>query len=444
MPKIIVTSRVIRNSPKGNAGNLVKYMAKREGVEKLPMNETDQPATVRQQRLIRQILKADPDAKNYPEYQSFLPQQTKANATEFLDAYVERNADWVNDLQKLVEYMAERPGVEKLGKHGLFSMMDEPIDLDQVAEDVANHPGYIWTHVVSLHREDAERLGYNNAEAWKELVRRNMIELASAHKIDLDNLQWYAAFHYTGHHPHIHLLVYAKDAKQGWLSKNGIDELRSALANDIFRNEQHKLFTMETELRDRLKDEARDRLQKMLETLEESYAPDNETLALFQNLINQLRTYKGRKQYGYFPPEMKETVNSIVCALAKDERIAELYDEWSAINREKLSLYHEKETPPVPLEDNKEFRSIKNEIIKYAAELAETPEAQLSSVYHRSALRMLAVSFGKLLADGYVKRQKQLQSQIDERLRSKIEQKKAAHGIKTDLSVQDEGWGPTM
>ena len=325
MPKIIVTSRIIKNSPKGNAGNLVKYMARREGVEKLPMNETDQPATVRQQRLIRQILKADPSAKNYPEYQSFLPQQTKANATEFLDAYIERNADRVNDLQKLVEYMAERPGVEKLGKHGLFSMTDDPIDLDQVAEDVANHPGYIWTHVVSLHREDAERLGYNNAEAWKELVRRNMIELASAHKIDLDNLQWYAAFHNTGHHPHIHLLVYAKDAKQGWLSKNGIDDLRSAFGNDIFRNEQHKLFTMETELRERLKEEARERLQKLLEELEQSYAPDADLLHLFQTLIDRLSTYKGRKQYGYFPPEMKETVDAIVL-LASFIR-AELVDQ---------------------------------------------------------------------------------------------------------------------
>jgi len=444
MPKIIVTSRIIKNSPKGNAGNLVKYMGTREGVEKLPINETNQPVTVRQQRLIRQIVKADPDAKTYPEYQSFLAKQTKANATEFLDAYIERNADRVNDLQKLVEYMAERPGVEKLGKHGLFSMTDEPIDLDQVAAEVADHSGYIWTHVVSLHREDAERLGYNNAEAWKELVRRNMIELAAAHKIDLDNLQWYAAFHNTAHHPHIHLLVYAKDAKQGWLSKNGIDELRNAFGNDIFRNEQYKLFTMETELRDRLKEEARERLQKLLEELEQSYAPDDDLLHLFQTLIDQLSTYKGRKQYGYLPPEMKETVDAIVRALAKDERIAELYSEWTAINREKLSLYHEKKTPSVPLEDNKEFRSIKNEIIKYAAALIETPEAQLSSVYHRSALRMLAVSLGKLLADGYVKRQKKLQSQIDERLRSKIEQKKAAHGIKTDFSVQDEGWGQTM
>ena len=444
MAKIIVTSRVTKNSPAGNAGNLVKYMGTREGVEKLPLNEETVAATVRQQRLIKQILKADPDAKKYPEYQEYLSAATKTSATEFLDAYIERNADRVNDLQKLVEYMAERPGVEKLGEHGLFSMTDDPIDLDQVAEEVANHPGYIWTHVVSLHREDAERLGYNNAAAWKDLVRRNVTELAAAHKIDLDNLQWYAAFHNTAHHPHIHLLVYAKDAKQGWLSKKGIDELRSAFGNDIFRNEQHKLFVMETELRDRLREEARERIRKLVEELENAYAPDADLLDLFQKLIDQLGTYKGRRQYGYFPPEMKETVDAIVRKLAEDDRIAKLYDEWIAVNKEKLSLYHEKETPPVALEDNKEFRSIKNEIIKCAADVMQTPEAQYTSVYHRSSLRMLAVSLGKLIESSYEKRRQKLQSQIDERLRSKIEQKKAAHGLKTDFSAQDQGWGPII
>ena len=444
MAKIIVTSRVTKNSPAGNAGNLVKYMGTREGVEKLPLNEETVAATVRQQRLIKQILKADPDAKKYPEYQEYLSAATKTSATEFLDAYIERNADRAHELQKLVEYMAERPGVEKLGKHGLFSMTDEPIDLDQVAEEVANHPGYIWTHVVSLHREDAERLGYNNAAAWKDLVRRNVTELAAAHKIDLDNLQWYAAFHNTAHHPHIHLLVYAKDAKQGWLSKKGIDELRSTFGNDIFRNEQHKLFVMETELRDRLREEARERIRKLVEELENAYAPDADLLDLFQKLIDQLGTYKGRRQYGYFPPEMKETVDAIVRKLAEDDRIAKLYDEWIAVNKEKLSLYHEKETPPVALEDNKEFRSIKNEIIKCAADVMQTPEAQYTSVYHRSSLRMLAVSLGKLIESSYEKRRQKLQSQIDERLRSKIEQKKAAHGLKTDFSAQDQGWGPII
>ena len=209
MAKIIVSSRYVRNTPKRSAANLVRYMGTREGVEKVPVGIEDGPATVRQQRLIKDLLETDADAKNTFEYQDYENNPTKQNATEFIDAFIERNADRTGEIDKLVKYMAERPGVEKLGPHGLFNQYDDKIDLDSVAEEVGQHQGVVWTHVVSLHREDAERLGYNKAEVWKDLVRRNMTELAKAHKIDLDQLQWYAAFHNTTHHPHIHLLVYA-------------------------------------------------------------------------------------------------------------------------------------------------------------------------------------------------------------------------------------------
>lgn len=151
-----------------------------------------------------------------------MKEASKANATEFINAFIERNADRIGDMDKLVSYISQRPGVEKLGSHGLFSQTDGKIDLDSVADKVGHHAGIIWTHVISLHREDAERLGYNNAQAWNDLVRRNITEIAEAQKIDLDNLQWYGAFHNTTYHPHMHLLVYAKDAKQGWLTKKGI------------------------------------------------------------------------------------------------------------------------------------------------------------------------------------------------------------------------------
>ncbi len=155
-------------------------------------------------------------------------------------------------VEKLVNYYAERPGVEKLSKHGLFSQTDEKINLDEVADEVSNHNGIVWTHVISLKREDAERLGYNNANAWKSLVRRNVLEIAKAHKIEPSDLQWYGAFHNTTHHPHIHLLVYSKSG-QGYLTNNGIESMRSAFGNDIFKNEQYKLFEMLTEIRDELK-----------------------------------------------------------------------------------------------------------------------------------------------------------------------------------------------
>ena len=215
MPKIIFTSRYIKNPVRANAGKLVKYMGTREGVEKLPDGFDHRPATKKQITLICDLIKAYPPAWNYPEFVDFRQEQFRGMATEFIDAFIERNADRIDGIKKLVSYMGERPGVERLGEHGLFSQTDDKINLDAVAEEVSRHEGILWTHVVSLRREDAERLGYNNANAWKELVRRNALQIAQAHKIEPSQMKWYAAFHNTTHHPHIHLMVYSKDVKQG-------------------------------------------------------------------------------------------------------------------------------------------------------------------------------------------------------------------------------------
>ena len=373
MAKLIVVSHVTHNTPKQNAANLVRYMGTREGAEHVPVMEKPGPATVRQQRLIKDLLKAEPDAKNYLEYRTYENDPTKKNASEFIDAFIERNANRAGEIDKLVKYMAERPGVEKLGSHGLFSQTDEPIDLDAVAEEVGAHTGPIWTHIVSLHREDAERLGYHNAQAWRDLVRRNVMELAKAQKIEPENLKWYAAFHDTGDHPHMHLLVYSKDPRQGWLTKQGIAEIKSSFGSDIFRLEQQKLFRMETELRDKLTDDFRFELLTMQRETVAYYEPTPEPVLLMLRLAQQLRDVKGKKVYSYLPKDLKKTVDQIVAQLAKDEGIAELYREWNEVNRMKLSLYREKKEPDLPLEDNKEFRKLKNMIIR-AAEKIPVPE----------------------------------------------------------------------
>ncbi len=439
MAKIIVTSRYMRNSPKRSATNLVKYMGTREGVEKVAEGIDNAPATVRQQRLVQDILKFDSSAKDYGEYHDYESSPTRSNASEFIDAFIERNADRIGELDKLVSYMAERHGVEKLGSHGLFSQTDDKIDLDSVAEEVGQHKGIIWTHVISLHREDAERLGYNRAEAWRELVRRNVTELAEAQKIDISNLQWYGAFHNTTHHPHMHLLVYSRDAKQGWLTKKGIDSLRSALGNDIFRLEQYKLFSMETDLRDRLKKESREEIEKLLTKFRDSCAPTSEVEMLFLKLASQLKTCKGRKQYGYLPKDVKDTVNKIVAELAKDEGIARLNSEWNKVNREKLSLYFEKKGLDISLEDNPEFRSIKNVIVRSAALAMRIMEAEPTHSYDvGSAMRSVVNAMCKIISNSYEKKLSRLNTQIDSKLRSEIEQKKAAHGLKTERGVRQD------
>ena len=475
MPKIIVTSTYRKGGgagKKGGAGGLLKYMGTREGVEKLPLSKVNAPATKRQQNLIESVTTRIPNAIQYPEYQEFLEAGTKNAANKFLNAVIRQNEE-AEKIGKLVTYMAERPGVVKLGKHGLFSQTDDPIDLDKAAEEVASHEGYIWTHIVSLHREDAERLRYNNAEAWKSLVRRNVTTIAEAHKIPLSDLQWYAAFHDTGHHPHIHLMVYSK-GQEGYLSKQSIDSLRSCFGNDIFQHEQYHLFQLQTGLRENIKEKSEQKIRDLITQVEAESAPSEQLQFLFVKLRKQLNQHKGKKVYGYLPKEIKATVNDVASHLATEPAIEELYKEWNKVNREKLSLYYENKDPTVPLVDNKEFRSIKNMIIRAVMELPpdveiahseatteendqETirplprfykeepvlkvpspPDSPTVAIHHKEPVPRDTVGVAKgiigalarLIGDKCQAHRQTLQGQIDHRLKQEINEKKLAMGLK--------------
>lgn len=436
MPKIIFTSRYIKNPARANAGKLVKYMGTREGVEKLPDGFDHRPATKKQIALICDLIKAYPPAWNYPEFVDFRQEQSRGMAMEFIDAFIERNADRIDGIKKLVSYMGERPGVDRLGKHGLFSQTDDKINLDAVAEQVSRHEGILWTHVVSLRREDAERLGYNNAHAWKELVRRNALQIAQAHKIEPSQMKWYAAFHNKTHHPHIHLMVYSKDVKQGYLTNKGIEEMRRLFAKDIFRNEMYHAFTLETQMRDEVRAEAKRRINELLESVKTLQNASEQVQQLYAKLIDQLRDYTGRKMYGYLPKNMKQTIDAIVAELAKDERIAELYAEWNKANREKLSVYYDKPKPDIPLEDNKEFRDIKNAVLRSAVLILQS-EQQEQPVSVTASVGSLILQLAKAIASNCQNRRMKLDTQIDSKLKSRIERKKQAHGLKTDRSVPD-------
>jgi len=452
MPKIIFTSRYIKNSARANAGKLVRYMGTRDGVEKLPGGIDHKPATKKQNGLVCDILKAYPEAMEYPEYEDFVKDGTKNNATEFIDTFIERNADRIDGIKKLVSYIGERPGVEKLGRHGLFSQTDDKIDIDAVADEVSNHDGILWTHVVSLHREDAERLGYNNAGTWKNLVRRNALQIAEAHKIDPSQMQWYAAFHNTTHHPHMHLMVFSKDKKQGYLTNKAIENMRGMFNRDIFRNEMYHLFNLQTKMRDEVKQEVKDRLDRLLRRSQMNKPCSDNTVELFKKLIEQLKNHQGKKLYGYLAKPIKETVDAIVAELAKDNRIADFYAEWNNVNREKLSAYYDKPKPDIPLEENKEFRSIKNSVIKAAVimmKLSEQNNQPISRPEVTSAVNGFVSILGKLFSASCQKHRARLSGQMDSKLLSKLEEKKRAHGLRTDHSVtndyddeeQEQGWG---
>lgn len=259
--------------------------------------------------------------------------------------------------------MAKRPGAERRGEHGLFNGSDTPIDLNAVANEVAEHPGYVWTHVVSLRREDAVRLGYINSDMWRELVKRHIDDISKAQNIRLSNLKWYAAFHDTTHHPHIHLIVYSKDPRQGYLTKVGMSAIRSAFANDIFHEDMKSIYQEQTLTRDELKALSEDQMSEIVSQLGSGQIEER-LLVKVRELYSQLQRVNGKKVYGYLSKDVKQTVDDIFLLLSQDTNIQKLYDKWCEFEKVKYRMYTQKEKDFPALVENKEFRFAKNMIIR--------------------------------------------------------------------------------
>jgi hypothetical protein rflaF_16226 len=314
--------------------------------------------------LLRDLLSDFPEAKRYLEYEDYTANPTVENASELISTIIERNADVIGNRQNFVGYMAMRPGVQKRGSHGLFNEKDEPIILDRVANEIANHKGNVWSHVISLRREDAIRLGYDNSEAWRQLVMRHISDIAKNQKISLCNLKWYAAFHDTTHHPHIHLLVYSENTKEGFLTNEGINKIRSAFANDIFKDDLQSIYQEQTLSRDELKAVSKTEFESVVRKIQQSDFENPQLENLIRKLYSQLQNVKGKKVYGYLPQEVKETVNSIFSELANDDNIRQLYEKWCSLESLKYKTYTQKEKELPPLVDNKVFQPVRNMIIR--------------------------------------------------------------------------------
>lgn len=365
MSQIIVTSRYLKSETETKRKNYTRYIATRETVEIREQNIIDReaPATEKQQELLSDLLEDFPEAKKYLEYEDYKNDSTVENASELISAIIERNADVIGNRQNFVGYMAMRPGVEKRGSHGLFNEKDEPIILNQAANEIANHSGNVWSHVVSLRREDAIRLGYDNSDRWRDLVKRNISDISEAQRIPLCNLKWYAAFHDTTHHPHIHLLVYSSNTKQGFLTKQGINKIRSVFANDIFYDDLHSIYQEQTVRRDELKAESKKYVENLLKEIAQGDFENAELEELIKTLHMQLKNCKGKKVYGYLPSNVKETVDKIFKELSKDKSIQSLYEKWCELERQKYKTYTQKEKEFPPLYENKVFHSVRNSII---------------------------------------------------------------------------------
>lgn len=326
-----------------------------------------------------------------------------------------------------------------MGSHGLFTQLDVPINIDEVANRIANHDGIVWQEVISLRREDAERLHYNNATAWRDLVRRNMNEIALAHRIKVKDLRWYGAFHNTTHHPHIHLIIFSV-GQEGYLSEKEIYDLRRTFGQDIFRGEQYRLTTIETGFRN----DIRTKMNELLEQVEnrESIPNLDYYLRLLMKVNEVVKESKGKKLYGYLPRKTKQFIDFALCEFAKDDCIRQLYEQWLRANKEKLSLYYDPKDndPGVPIEKNPEFRSLKNAIIRTALSIDFSQSVQQNSINVGTLFSQLAHQ----ISNSVDKRLDVLSSRMplaDSKEREKIEEKKRALGHKSGGGYEKEEEG---
>lgn len=354
-------------------GGYAKYIATREGVEKLDESLRGRPVTQAQQEFIQNLLRDFPDSKDLLEYEDYQKSPTLGSASEFISAALELHMGELSGRSGYLKYMGTRPRVEKQGSHGLFSYDGEPISLNKVAQEVDAHRGNIWTVIYSLRREDAQRLGYDTAARWRDLLRSQAITLAEGLKIPPTHLKWYAAFHNEGHHPHVHLIAYSTKPGEGFLTKQGMDIIRSALAQEIFRQDLVSVYQQQTAHRDELRRASREKVAGLVQQISGGACENPKLESLLRELAEKLSNVKGKKVYGYLRPELKALVNQIVDELAKDERIAQLYDLWYQDKQAARNVYDERPLQRVPLSENPDIKPVRNAVIQAAIVLPPTP-----------------------------------------------------------------------
>ena len=362
MARLIVKSPYIKCGGGNSAGGYMRYIATRERVELIQDNR---PPTRKQEQLIAKLVKDFPDAKEMGEYGDYQEHPTKANASAFISQALEENWSDVQKSDGYMKYIATRPRAERLGSHGLFSDKDG-VELDKAMAELEDYTGNVWTHIISLKREDAERLGYDNARAWRNLLRAHRNDIAAAMNIPPQDFRWYAAFHDEGDHPHVHMMAWSVKPGQAYLSQDGIRQIKSKLTNDIFQQEMLHLYEQKTVSRDQLVREARQAMRELVQQMRTRICDHPEVEQLMQELALQLETVKGKKSYGYLPKKQKALVDEIVDQMEQLPTVAECYEQWWQLQGQVEDFYSEKERHRPPLSRQKEFRQIKNAVIQEA------------------------------------------------------------------------------
>lgn len=369
MAKLITKFKFLKPDRKKSFGNYARYIATREGVDKIDDSKKYAPATKKQQELIIQLIKDFPDSKDSFEYKDYLSYKNIDTATDFISRTMEDYSYEISGRKTYAKYIATRPRAERFGSHGLFTDDGVEIKLSNLMKELDEYEGNVWTAIISLRREDAERLSFNNGYRWRSFLRSQTDILSDNLKIPLSDLRWYAAFHNETHHPHVHLIVFSDNPKEGYLSKQGLNEIRSSFAREIFKDDLLYTYKKQTEHRDLLRDEARELVSNAVASINSGYFENKEVQNLLLELADKLSKTKGKKVYGYLPAETKDLVDSILKEMAKDYRIEDLYNLWYEQKEEVLRTYTDDMPKRIPLEDNVEFKKIKNIIIKEALNL---------------------------------------------------------------------------
>lgn len=397
MAKLITKFRYLKPTEKRKAGGYATYIATREGVEKLPQEQ-----------------------KTY------------------------------------ADYIATRPRSQ-----GLFSDEGVEINLRQLSRELNSYQGNLWTVIISLSREDAERLGFDTATCWRDFLRSERSEIAEQLHIPQGNLRWYAAFHNEKHHPHVHLMVWSEDEKEGYLSEKGIEKLRSSFAKSIFAQDWCNIYDSYTNARNALRQESRERMREIIGAINAGTYENKTIENLLLQLSRQISTTTGKKQYGYLKPELKRLVDATVTEFAKDPRIAELYNLWYEQKESGIRFYQDEMPERVPLVNNPEFRTIKNMILQEAEKLtfADLPDRVVQEKHggeeakqaktgdynqgknvakhntnhsHSQVATTVAHLFASLAQLLYEDPDRHKISKIDRKQRRQIDEKKLAQGMKLE------------
>ena len=362
-----------------SAGGYMKYIATREGVEVLTGKG---PATEKQTEMVAKLLKDFPDMRDSFEYEDYKQAPTLHTASALISAALDSHMQNLQSENGYLKYIATRPGAEKHGAHGLFGRQ-ENTNLTAAMHDLTAHDGNVWTIIYSLHREDAERLGYNNAAAWRKLLVSQQNKFAEAFHIPASALHWYAAYHDADTHPHIHMMLWTDH--ETVLKRDAVVKLRSAMTNSIFQAELENLYIRKDIAYKDVTEAARTVMHDLANRMEFISEPPASIQEKLLELALELRTVSGKKQYAYLKKPLKDMVDSIVDELENLPEVAAYYSVWNGLRDTLEGYYKNRPRQHNPLSQQKEFRAIKNAIIQEAERLRQQMEQTQTASEQKSS-----------------------------------------------------------